>query len=49
MLQKHGFFLWIDFTYYKATASEREDSILLNTKFPGNPGTHLINLKCMTE
>ena len=31
----------------KATEPLRENSLLLTTKFPGDPGTHLINLRRM--
>ena len=37
-------FLWIEFNCLKAEKPLQRDRLLLTTKIPGNPDTHLINL-----
>ena len=41
--------LYAPFNYLKATDSLRGESLFLNTKLPGPPGTDLINLNRLKD
>ena len=43
----YGPFLWMGFNCLKAAESPRVDCLLFTTKFPGIPGTYLINPRRM--
>ena len=47
-LKLYGPFLWMGFNCLKAAEPPRGDSLLFTTQSPGNPGTHLIDLRRMS-